>query len=1121
MKSLIKAFLAVIIGAVSMVSCLDETMEISPEVPEGTVSYTAYVDGNSTKAELDGNVSMWKGEEWIQIVGRNGNYWFNANVASPSSVAEFTYNGDNGEFKESDVMAVYPAGSVNYGKDFENLILTNVTVPSEQTPVVDSYDPEAAVAVAYATGNSLKFKNVVSLLKFKMGSDGVKNVTIWGDIPSGEGAVVEEGTLYLQPNSNWMMGGARFAAYLWNSYGNTWVDMTLVPGKTDLYECVAPDGYPNVIFCRMNPATSDNNWDNKWDQTVDLTISGSNNHFTVNDGAWNNASGTWSTYYAAARNGISGTGKVGYNNGNPVMTGASNNYVSMNGTFVKGKTYYIAIAPVVFENGFTVEFSNDGDYNKYEVKSTAKKVEFKRNTIYDLGTLVSGNETGFYTDPAVPDADQPVTIYYRPASSDDFYGYAEDLYAHIWLKDINGIDVPGCGTTWGDNDPKYKFTNVGTNLWSLTLSPTIREWFGSGETPLQTIGIIARTESTLDGEKIQTGDNFITVTDNRYGVETPLPEGMHHGINYNADGTVTLVLYDRDDNGKGKGYCYLVSELSGWKRDPDYAMHRDDEEGVWWITLTDLDPDKEYMFQYSYGSTSFDDRRTFDPYTEILYDTSNDKWIKSEVYPGLSSSYPASGFISAFQINRPEYDWKVGDYQIEDENDLVIYELHLRDFTDNAYGEGNIKAAMEYLDYLENLGVNAIELMPVQEFDGNDSWGYGTHAYFAMDKVYGTRDDYKAFIDACHQRGMAVLFDVVYNHATGAHPYAALYWDDGANNVTESNPWFFVNATHPYNVYHQWDHSNPMFREYVKKNLEYLIKEYKVDGFRFDLTKGFMPNGNNVESYNAERVGYLKEYRNHIRSVDPNAVMICEHFVWDENYDLGNAGIKVWQNMNYSFKESAMGWMSNASFEGLRDTSLPFGTLVGYMESHDEERTMAAAEQSGTAAVKASYELRLDRAGINAAFFLLTPGPKMIWQFGELGYDYSIEHNGRTGKKPWVADDYFADQHRRDLYDTYAMLLEFRGNNPRFFDSDAELSWAVGTGNTIGRHIYCKDATGKRFALFGNFGSGEQTISVTLPADGTWYQYDNGAEWNGRSHSPKMAEGQFYLLVNDKSLCRK
>ncbi len=1120
MKSIMKAFLAVVLGALTFVSCLDEKMQMTPEVPEGAVSYTAYVDGRETKAELDGNVSMWKGEEWIQIVGRNGNYWFNADVASPSASAVFTYNGNNGQFKENDVMAVYPAGSLNYGKDFENMVLTNVTVPSEQTPKAGTYDSNAAVAVAYATGNTLKFKNVVSLLKFKMGSDGVKNVTIWGDVPSGDGAVVEEGTLYLKPNSNWTMGGARFAAYFWNSYGNTWMDMTLVAGKTDLYECVAPEGYPNVIFCRMNPGTAKNNWDNRWDQTVDLTISGSNNHFTVNDGDWNSASGSWSTFHAVARNGISGTGKVAYNNGNPVMIGASNNYVSMNGTFVKGKTYYIAIAPIVFENGFTMEFSNDGDYNKYEVKSTTKRVEFKRNTIYDLGTLVSGNETGFFTDPAVPDADQPCTIFYRPAASDDFYGYTEDLYAHIWLKDINGIDVPGCGTEWGDNDVRYKFTNVGTNLWSLTLSPTIREWFSSGDTPLQTIGIIARTESTLDGEKIQTGDNFITVTDNRYGVETPLPEGMHHGINYNADGSVTLVLYDRDDNGKGKGYCYLLSDLSDWQRDPDYAMHRDDEEGVWWITLTDLDPDKEYKFQYSFGATSFDDRRTFDPYTEILYDAYNDQWIKDDVYPGLGS-YSTTGFISAFQINRPEYNWKVADYQIEDENDLVIYELLLRDFTDNAYGEGNIKAAMKYLDYLENLGVNAIELMPVQEFEGNDSWGYGTHAYFALDKVYGTREAYKEFIDACHQRGMAVFFDVVYNHATGAHPYAALYWDDGAGNVTDANPWFFVNPTHPYNVYHQWDHSNPMFREYVKKSLEYLIKEYKVDGFRFDLTKGFMPGSGDVEAYNSERVSYLKEYRNHIKSVDPNAVMICEHFVWDENQDLGKAGIKVWQNMNNSFKESAMGWMSNASFDGLVDNSLPFGTLVGYMESHDEERTMAAAEQYGADRVKASYELRLDRAGINAAFLLLTQGPKMIWQFGELGYDYSIEHNGRTGKKPWKTEEYLADQHRKDLYDTYAMILEFRGNNPRFFDSDAQFSYAMGGYNTVERHIYAKDGNGKRFALFGNFGAGSQNISITLPAGGTWYQYDNGAEWKGQTHTTNMAEGQFYLLVNDKSLCRK
>ena len=408
MKSMFRAFLALVVGVLSFAACMNEAVEVTPEIPEGVVSYTAYVDGGATRTELDGNVSKWKGEEWIQIVGRNGNYWFNTNVSSPSASAEFIYNGDNGQFNENDVMAVYPAGSVNYGKDFENMVLTNVTIPSEQVPVVDSYDPNAALAVAYASDRSLKFKNVAALLKFRMGSDGVKNVTVWGDVPEGEGSVVEEGVLYLTPNSNWTQAGARFAAYFWNGSGNTWMDMTLVAGQTDVYQCEAPDGYPNVIFCRMNPGTTANDWGNKWNQTSDLTVpSDGTNHYTVGAGVWDKGSGSWSTFSVASRNGISGTGKVSYNDGNPVMTGASNNYVSMTGTFVKGKTYYIAIAPVVFENGFTVEFSNDGNYSKYAVKSTSKKVEFKRNVIYDLGTIVSGNETGFFTDPAIPDADQP------------------------------------------------------------------------------------------------------------------------------------------------------------------------------------------------------------------------------------------------------------------------------------------------------------------------------------------------------------------------------------------------------------------------------------------------------------------------------------------------------------------------------------------------------------------------------------------------------------------------------------------------------------------------------------------------------------------------------------------
>ncbi len=894
MKRLYSILLSVL-SVLAFVSCEDRFDESG----EALVTFSAYVDDGAgvpvrTVMVTDGSVfqPMWSGEEWIQIAGRNGNYWLNGTAGSPSTSITFGYNGGNGEYNESDVFAMYPSGSSKYVADYAGYTVSNVTIPAKQTAVSGSYDPTAAVAIAYTTDNSLKFKNVVSLLKFTMGSDNVKNVTIWGDVPEGKG--------------------------------------------------------------------------------------------------------------------ISGTGTVSYNEGTPGVSGMGNNYVSLNGNFVNGQTYYVAIAPVVFENGFTVQFSEDGDYNKYDVKSTSKRAEFKRNTVHDLGTL-----------------------------------------------DATGAKMPA---------------------------------------------------------------------------------GTKHGINYVNGNTVTLALYDRDNQGNRHDFCNLLWDENWWgdSGKPKTPLKYDQTSGCWWITLTNLNPDRNYKFQYQLGYGSNVTVTTFDPYTEIVYDTSNDGYIKN--YPGLSEEFGdnhygrASGFISAFKINREAYNWAIEDYDIEDKSDLVIYEMHIRDFTDNAYGEGSISAAKSKLDYLKTLGVNAIELMPIQEFDGNDSWGYGPHAYFALDKVYGKRNDYKAFIDACHQRGIAVILDVAYNHATGVHPYAAMYWDSYNNKTAGNNPWFNVDAPHQWSVYHDWNHSNPMVREHVKRSLEYLLTEYKVDGFRFDLTKGFTQNSGKEGSYDDSRVGYLKEYNYHIQCVDDGAVMICEHFVDDENRELGKDGIKVWRNMNDTYIKAMKRDMSMSDFTGLVNTynndgyisdNLSFGTLVGYQESHDEER-MNYAGQWDYSGADIPFATRIARAKLNAAFFLLAPGPKMIWQFAEIGYDYSDEYNGHMGKKPVVTDSYMAVPERKALYDTYSMLLEFRRNNPRFFDSDAKFRWYVGSGEQTGRYMFCENANGQHFALFGNFGKGAQDISVMLPYDGPWYQYDNSsAVWSGSSHTPNMAEGQFYLLVNDKSICRK
>ena len=1002
----------------SLGSCVDEMH--SPEVsgPEGIACYTAYVDGAGTKAVLDGTLSKWKGEESIGVVGKKGTYKFSASVSGTSSSATFSHVGE-GTFNENEVIAVYPYASGNYSGNFDDMCVSNVTVPSNQTAVVGSYDPAAAIAVAHSTGTVLKFKNATSLLKFTMGSSGVKNVTVWGDMSEVEMEgdmpdFYQEGNVYLTVDPQWKSDGARFAAYFFGN-GDTWKSMTAVSGQDNMYMCSIPSGYTSVIFCRMNGGTSVNGWDNKWNQTVDLKLS-DGHMFTITNpwnGSGDKATGTWSSFSAEkimTTAGISGTGaKMYYNEGQPMIEGASAGYVSLNGDFQRGKTYYIAVAPVVFEKGFTVEFSNDGDYNKYAVKSTTKRVEFKRNTIYDLGTLFSGPE---------------------------------------------------------------------------------------------------------------------------------MPENLQHGINYIDNSTVALVLYDRDRQGKPHDFCNLLWDDNWWGEAsrPKKPLAYDRESGCWWIMLTGLNPDRQYKFQYQLGYGDNVTVTTFDPYTEIVYDRSNDQWISSSTYPNLSQEYGDThygrdnGFVSAFKINRDVYDWKVKDYDIEDRNDLVIYELLVRDFTDNAYGEGSIRAAMGQLDYLQTLGVNAIELMPVQEFDGNDGWGYGNHAYFAFDKAYGTRNDYKAFIDACHQRGMAVILDVVYNHATGAHPYAAMYWDGGAGKTSSDNPWFNVDAPHQWSVYHDWNHSNPMVRDHIKRNLTYLMTEYKVDGFRFDLTKGFTQNSGTEGSYDQSRVDYLKEYNAHIRSVDYDAVMICEHFCDDENYELGKEGIKVWRNMNHSYTKAMKRDMSQADFTGTTNTFdgnsgmmgdwQTFGQYVGYQESHDEQRTGYEGQwdYSGSSI---DFATRIERAKINAAFFLLSPGPKMIWQFGEIGYDISIEENGRTGKKPCKTAEYMAVPQRKALYDTYAMLLKFRKDNPRFFDYDVNFRWYVGSGEQTGRYLFARDGDGRHFALFGNFGMGQQTISVSLP-EGVqkWYQYDDSnAVWTGQYHSPSMAEGQFYLLVSDPSMC--
>ncbi|MDY0253694.1 MAG: alpha-amylase family glycosyl hydrolase [Tenuifilaceae bacterium] len=566
-----------------------------------------------------------------------------------------------------------------------------------------------------------------------------------------------------------------------------------------------------------------------------------------------------------------------------------------------------------------------------------------------------------------------------------------------------------------------------------------------------------------------------------------LPEGAIPGINVTGTDEVTLVLHDPPAK---KEFVFAIGDFSDWLLDEAYLMNRTPDGKHHWLTITGLEPAKEYIYQYWIDG----EIKLADPYTEKVSDPWNDKFISSTTYPNLIS-YPegkTTGIASVFQIEAEEYQWEATNFVAPPKDELIIYELHIRDFVDDDY----IITVLDKLDYLETLGVNAIELMPINEFEGNDSWGYNPSFYFATDKAYGTKNSYKKFIDECHKRGMAVIIDMVLNHSFSQSPLVQMYFD--GEKPTVDNPWYNQTCPHePWCWGYDFDHQSPYTIDFVNRVNEFWLTEFKVDGFRFDFTKGFTNNqtGNQGSDYDEQRIGILKTYADYIWEVNPNAYVILEHFTDNtEERELAEykasegKGMLIWGNVNHAYSEASMGWLSDSNFNQVsyKQRGYNYPHLVGYMESHDEERMMYKNLTYGNSSnqdhdVK-TLGVGITRQKLAGVFFFTIPGPKMIWQFGELGYEVPIDQNGRTGRKP-IRWEYFEDGGRRSLYSTWAELIALRKDYPAFTTDNFSVSLA-GAGKRI--TLMHDDMN---VVIVGNFDVTRRDISVSFPHTGVWHEY--------------------------------
>lgn len=585
-----------------------------------------------------------------------------------------------------------------------------------------------------------------------------------------------------------------------------------------------------------------------------------------------------------------------------------------------------------------------------------------------------------------------------------------------------------------------------------------------------------------------------------------LPAGAKDGVAFINGGTSAIVtLY-----APGKTSVSLIGDFNNWQASAPYQMRNTPDGNTWWVQIDGLNPTIEYAYQFLVNGTL----KVADPYCEKVLDPDNDQYITSSVYPNLKA-YPTgktTGIVSTMLANQLAYTWKNTGFTRPDKNNLVIYELLIRDFT----AEHTYASTLQKLDYLVSLGINAIELMPVTEFEGNLSWGYNVSYYFAPDKYYGTKMALQNFIDECHGKGIAVIMDMVLNHSFGQSPMVQLYFDGG--KPTSNSPWFNVDAKHPYNVGYDFNHESPATKYFVKNVVKFWMQQYKIDGFRFDLSKGFTQNYTTGDAtfaaYDASRIAIWKEYNNYIKGIDPNNFyVILEHFAdASEEKVLADEGMMLWNNLNHNMNEATMGWLGDSDFSWAFFAKHGFAkseNLVGYVESHDEERlnfkNITYGNVSGNYSVK-DLATALKREEMAAAFLFAIPGPKMVWQFGELGYDISIDYNGRTGDKP-IKWDYYDDARRKALYNAYAKFIKLKKNNSIFSSQNATYSLVNGV-----KYIKLTNGT-NTVVVVGNFDVVSQTANIDFGSSGTWTDATNGSSINLplSSYTATLAPGEYHI----------
>ena len=636
-------------------------------------------------------------------------------------------------------------------------------------------------------------------------------------------------------------------------------------------------------------------------------------------------------------------------------------------------------------------------------------------------------------------------------------------------------------------------------------------------------------------------------------VSQAMGSGLEDGINYNpSDATkATLVL-----TAPGKDFVYVAGSFNDWQPGTNYLMKKDPSTNKFWLELTGLTSGAKYNYQYwvidaTPTTNSPAVVKTADPYSTLVLSPFDDPYIPAASYPNIPA-YPSGQDreVTVLQTGQSAYAWSTATtgFVKPKKEDLIVYEVLIRDFDANR----NFQDLINKMDYFRNLKINAIELMPVMEYEGNEGWGYNPSFHMALDKFYGTKEKMKEFVDLCHQNGIAVILDVALNHAFGRSPMVRMWMKDpdgdGWGDAASDNPYFNEFAKHSYGVGNDFNHSSVYTKYYTKRVIKQWIQEFKIDGFRWDLTKGFTQacsagDDTCTNLSQPDRIAVLKEYVDYswfgenstapnAWNGDPNHIAIFEHLgsaseeqQW-ANYRLtGEAdgiskGVLMWGESTYPYTQLIEGYSTGADISGIGHLSRGFTgkRLIGYPESHDKERLIYSAmtygNGGGTAPPLGNLNNSLSRMSAIGAISLLIPGPKMIWHFADLGYDDSIytctngsvntEADVITGdcklstkpQEQWT-NNWLAVSNRLQIYNDWKRLIKLKIDEP-VFEGDYAIS---PDGSNIRQRVYVYNNSFpstqlKNVVIIANFSVASQSINPSFPYTGNWYNLMDNTLYN-------------------------